>query len=81
MPNHAAYLETFAAHNSDLGENGHGFRRDESVALQPALKSLLAAYEKNGGMDEVHISRWLKNVTRSLCSRPVACFQRKPGTD
>ena len=52
MPNHAAYLETFAAHNSDLGENGHGFRRDESVALQPALKSLLAAYEKNGGMDE-----------------------------
>lgn len=52
MPNHAAYLETFAAHNSDLGENGHGFRRDESVALQPALKSLLAAYEKNGEMDE-----------------------------
>ena len=52
MPNHLAYLETFAAHNSDLGENGHGFRRDESVALQPALKSLLAAYEKNGEMDE-----------------------------
>lgn len=52
MPRHAAYLETFAAHNSDLGVNGHGFRRDESVALQPALHRLRSAYEKDGTIDE-----------------------------
>lgn len=52
MPQHAKYLETFAAHNSDLGENGHGFRRDESVALQPALKALQESYTKEGKIDE-----------------------------
>ena len=69
MPNHAAYLETFAAHNSDLGENGHGFRRDESVALQPALKSLLAAYEKNGGMDEAAYKQVAEECDRLLASK------------
>lgn len=52
MPQHAKYLETFAAHNSDLGENGHGFRRDESVKLQPALKTLSENYTKEGKIDE-----------------------------
>lgn len=52
MPLHASSLETFAAHNSDLGVNGHGFRRDESVALQPALQALLSAYKENGTIDE-----------------------------
>ena len=52
MPQHAAALETFAAHNSDLGVNGHGFRRDESVALQPALQALRTAYEERGALDE-----------------------------
>ncbi len=42
MPLHAAALETFAAHNSDLGENGHGFRREESADVQPALQTLLS---------------------------------------
>lgn len=40
LPQKAAYLETFATHCSDLGPNGHGFRRDESVSLQPVLKVL-----------------------------------------
>ena len=52
MPRHAVYLETFAAHNSDLGPNGHRFRRDESVALQPALEALCSAYEKQHIVDE-----------------------------
>jgi hyaluronoglucosaminidase len=34
-------LHVFASHCSDLGPNGHGFRRDESVDLQPALARLL----------------------------------------
>lgn len=52
MPQHAAYLETFAAHNSDLGANGHRFRREESVALLPALEALLSTYEKQHIIDE-----------------------------
>lgn len=52
MPLHAEYLETFAAHNSDLGKNGHGFRREESVAIQPALAALLKSYQEKGKADE-----------------------------
>ena len=52
MPEHAVYLETFASHNSDLGANGHRFRREESVALQPALETLRSVYEKRHTIDE-----------------------------
>lgn len=51
MPTDFEHLRTFAAHNSDLGPNGHGFRREESVSLQPALECLLEAYQ-SGRMDE-----------------------------
>lgn len=40
LPNSWQHLLVFAAHSSDLGPNGHGFRRDESVELQPTLKAL-----------------------------------------
>lgn len=52
MPLHAEYLQTFANHNSDLGQNGHNFRREESVDIQPALKALLQAYQEKGEIDE-----------------------------
>lgn len=52
MPLHAEYLETFATHNSDLGKNGHGFRREESVRLQPALSALLKSYREKNEIDE-----------------------------
>lgn len=40
LPNDAEALQVIANHNSDLGPNGHRFRRDESVELQPALAKL-----------------------------------------
>lgn len=40
LPNDAEALQVVANHNSDLGPNGHRFRRDESVELQPALAKL-----------------------------------------
>lgn len=43
MPNDAEALQTFANHNSDLGANGHLYRKDESVALAPYLEEALAA--------------------------------------
>lgn len=46
MPQHATWLEVFAAHNSDLGNNGHRFRREESQAIQPAADALTEAYRQ-----------------------------------
>ena len=51
MPQHAEYLETFAAHHADTGVNGHGFRRDESVALASTLEALLKTYTDGQQLD------------------------------
>ena len=48
LPSAAKELETFATHNSDLGANGHGYRRDESVALKPVAQSFLNEYLSKG---------------------------------
>lgn len=53
LPQKAAYLETFATHCSDLGPNGHGFRRDESVSLQPVLKVLAQDMHQSEAVDSV----------------------------
>lgn len=53
LPQKAAYLETFATHCSDLGTNGHGFRRDESVPLQPMLKVLAQDMNASEAVDSV----------------------------
>ncbi len=38
FPCTADAVQTFANHNSDQGPNGHGYRREESVAIEPAVK-------------------------------------------
>ena len=48
LPGAAKELEIFATHNSDLGANGHGYRRDESVALKPVAESFLNEYLNKG---------------------------------
>lgn len=48
LPSAAKELEIFATHNSDLGANGHGYRRDESVALKPVAESFLNVYLNKG---------------------------------
>lgn len=53
LPQKSAYLETFATHCSDLGPNGHGFRRDESVPLQPMLKALAQDMQHTEAIDSV----------------------------
>lgn len=52
MPSNRKYLKVFASHNSDLGENGHGFRRDESVELKPYIEALQNKYISSGEIDE-----------------------------
>ena len=47
MPEATVAFQLFNEHNSDLGANGHGYRRVESVIIKPTIDSFLAA-NKNG---------------------------------
>lgn len=46
LPGAATELEFFASHNSDLGPNGHKYRRKESIILQPVADRFIANYVK-----------------------------------
>ena len=48
LPSAAKELEIFATHNSDLGANGHGYRREESATLKPIAEKLLNEYLNKG---------------------------------
>ena len=48
LPDAAEELECFAIHNSDLGVNGHQYRREESQDIQPAAERFLKGYVENG---------------------------------
>lgn len=52
LPGAAAELEFFAAHNSDLGPNGHKYRREESVTLQPVAERFMESYTKGQSYNE-----------------------------
>lgn len=44
MPEASKAFRIFASHNSDPGPNGHRYRRQESVHIQPAIDSFLKAF-------------------------------------
>lgn len=46
LPQDAGAFQMFVDHNSDPGLNGHGYRRDESVEIQPVVARFLADYRK-----------------------------------
>ena len=46
MPRATAALHTFASHNSDLGKNGHRYRRDESVEIKPEMEKFLSVFKQ-----------------------------------
>lgn len=46
LPEQADALRTFASHNSDLGPNGHQYRRDESVEIKPVAERFLKNYKQ-----------------------------------
>ena len=52
LPGAAAELECFAMHNSDLGPNGHGYRREESMDIQPAVERFIKSYVKDGSYEK-----------------------------
>ena len=51
MPENVEAFTVFARHNSDLGENVHRFRREESVEIQPVAERFMKGY-REGHCDE-----------------------------
>lgn len=68
MPEHAAYLETFAAHHSDLGQNAHGFRREESEELKPFLEILDSCYRKDRSIAPEAFTRVSRECSKVILS-------------
>ncbi|HUH28487.1 beta-N-acetylglucosaminidase [Gelidibacter sp.] len=52
MPESYKALEIFARHNSDLGPNGHKYRREESVHFAPKANIFLQHLELNQEIDD-----------------------------
>ena len=70
MPNASEALHTFAAHNSDLGPNGHKYRREESVNINPEIRKFLTAFRK-GDMPAESLSKIRTEYQKIL----TACTQ------
>ena len=68
MPGHAAALQVFASHNSDLGGNEHDFRREESEQIRPALERLLDAYCREGRREVAAASAVTEECERMIAS-------------
>lgn len=68
MPGHAAALQVFASHNSDLGGNEHDFRREESEQIRPALERLLDAYCREGKRGVAAASAVTEECERMIAS-------------
>ena len=51
MPESYNALEVFARHNSDLGPNGHRYRRDESVKFAPTTDAFFKKLEAGQNID------------------------------
>lgn len=57
LPETAEAFRTFAEHNSDLGKNGHGYRREESVEIKPVADRFLAGLSSKGEINAQDFDR------------------------
>lgn len=64
LPDASDELEFFAMHNSDLGENGHKYRREESTDIQPVAERFLQSYSGNGDFDKKDMAALLELFDR-----------------
>lgn len=71
LPGCATELEFFTAHNSDLGANGHKYRREESVSLQPTAKNFIESYTKGQRYDEKDFTLLQETFSRMIESGDI----------
>lgn len=66
MPNDYSALQVFANHNSDLGANGHRYRREESVEFQPAASAFVTNLKDNPlSADEKLVKQEYQNIIKA----------------
>lgn len=67
MPNSTDAFRIFASHNSDLGKNGHGYRRDESVEIKPVAVRFLNDYKQGSYKEEDYntLNREFNNIQKA----------------
>lgn len=56
-PHVAKSMQVFCNHNSDQGPNGHGYRREESVAIKPDIDVLTKALKNNEQLPSEALAR------------------------
>jgi hyaluronoglucosaminidase len=87
MPGAADAFEVFCRHNSDLGPNGHGYRRMESVAFAPLATEFMAAFRVDKPADATAIRAELEKirqapaVIRAGSVNPALMAEIKPWLD
>lgn len=70
FPQCSEAMQTFADHNSDHGPNGHGYRREESVAVAPAVERVLEDLRKGGKVDAASLDTFSKEL-RKIAESPA----------
>lgn len=70
FPKCADAMQTFADHNSDHGPNGHGYRREESVAIAPAVEKVMEAFRK-GEQADADSMKAFKNELQKITQSPA----------
>ncbi|HEY1121755.1 MAG TPA: beta-N-acetylglucosaminidase domain-containing protein [Haloferula sp.] len=65
MPGAADAFETFCAHNSDLGANGHGYRREESVEFAPKAAAFLTAFRDGKNPDAKEVRTEMEKIAKA----------------
>lgn len=70
FPQAAAPMQVFVNHNSDQGPNGHGYRREESVEIEPVVKRVLEA-AKSGKVEKADADLLKKEFSRMIVAAPA----------
>lgn len=85
MPESYKALEIFASHNSDLGPNGHQYRRDESVKFKPEAEAFLKQLDANETIEnfetvenEFHAMVEASYILLNSTDNPVLLDEIKP---
>lgn len=87
MPGAADAYEVFSRHNSDLGPNGHGYRRKESVEFAAQAESYLKGLREESAVDsgsvraELELIRQAPAVIRSGSKNPALVTEIAPWLD
>lgn len=71
-------MQVFCNHNSDLGPNGHGYRKDESVTIQPAVQKAVESV-KAGRPDKKALAEFGEELTR-MYEAAVTLQEKLPKT-